>query len=546
VAVSGAASGTPELRTVPALIAERAPRVLVVGDAILDTWLSGVAQRVSREAPVPVVDVTARRPLPGGAANTAANLAALGAATRLLGVVGDDSEGAELRRELDRSGVDTAELLIGSGWATVTKQRVCSGDTVLARWDRSGPGRMSDRDASSLAAAVERALPAADAVLVCDYGAGGVPDEVVELLRRCRDRIRLLVVDAHRPTRWAPARPDVVTPNAAEAAGVLEQPLPADRVAFLVGERSRLVERCAAASVVVTLDRDGAVLVPADPAVDVRHVSTVPAPESRACGTGDVFAATLTAALACRVELGVALRLAQAAAESAIASATEEAGTARGDTARGDTARGDTARVGTARVGTARVGTVRVGTVRVGTVRVGTVRVDAEALAARLAPRRPAPLSASELVEVVAEHRAEGRRIVFTNGCFDVLHRGHVAYLEQARQLGDVLVVALNSDASVARLKGPDRPVNPAADRASVLSALRCVDHVVVFEEDTPIRLLELVRPEVYAKGGDYTPQMLPETPVVRRLGGEVRVLDYLSDHSTTAIVRRIRDRAVS
>ncbi|HEY0575961.1 MAG TPA: D-glycero-beta-D-manno-heptose 1-phosphate adenylyltransferase [Pseudonocardia sp.] len=526
MAVSGAASGAPDLGTVPALIAERAPRVLVVGDAILDTWLSGVAQRVSREAPVPVVDVTARRPLPGGAANTAANLAALGAATRLVGVVGDDSEGAELRRELDRSGVDTAELLIGSGWATVTKQRVCSGDTVLARWDRSGPGRMSDRDASSLAAAVERALPAADAVLVCDYGAGGVPDEVVELLRRCRDRIGLLVVDAHRPTRWAPARPDVVTPNAAEAAGVLEQPLPADRVAFLVGERSRLVERCAAASVVVTLDRDGAVLVPADPAVDVRHVSTVPAPESRACGAGDVFAATLTAALACRVELGVALRLAQAAAESAIASATEEAGTARGDTARGDTARGDTARVGTARV--------------------GTVRVDAEALAARLAPRRPAPLSASELVDAVAEHRAEGRRIVFTNGCFDVLHRGHVAYLEQARQLGDVLVVALNSDASVARLKGPDRPVNPAADRASVLSALRCVDHVVVFEEDTPIRLLELVRPEVYAKGGDYTPQMLPETPVVRRLGGEVRVLDYLSDHSTTAIVRRIRDRAVS
>ncbi|HTF54769.1 MAG TPA: D-glycero-beta-D-manno-heptose 1-phosphate adenylyltransferase [Pseudonocardia sp.] len=521
MAVSGAASGPPDLRTVPALIAERAPRVLVVGDAILDTWLSGVAQRVSREAPVPVVDVTERRPLPGGAANTAANVAALGATTRLVGVVGDDSEGAELRRELDRSGVDTAELLIGADWATVTKQRVCSGDTVLARWDRCGPGRMSDRDASALAAAVERALPTADAVLLCDYGAGGVPDEVVEVLRRCRDRIGLLVVDAHRPTRWAPARPDVVTPNAAEAAGVLEQPLPAHRVDFVVRERTRLVERCGAASVVVTLDRDGAVLVPADPAVDVRHVSTVPAPESRACGAGDVFAASLTAALVCRVELSVALRLAQVATETAIAAATEEAGRVR-------------------------IGTAGVGTPGVGTAGVGTVRVDPEALAARLAPRRPAPLSASELVDAVAEHRAESRRIVFTNGCFDVLHRGHVAYLEQARQLGDVLVVALNSDASVARLKGPDRPVNPAVDRASVLSALRCVDHVVVFEEDTPIGLLELVRPEVYAKGGDYTPQMLPETPVVRWLGGEVRVLDYLSEHSTTAIVRRIRDRAVS
>jgi D-beta-D-heptose 7-phosphate kinase / D-beta-D-heptose 1-phosphate adenosyltransferase len=234
-------------------------------------------------------------------------------------------------------------------------------------------------------------------------------------------------------------------------------------------------------------------------------VGTVPAPESHACGAGDVFAAALTAALASGAELSGALRLAQAAAETAIAAV-------------------DDAERGVAT----------------------TARVSAEALADRFAPPRRAPLTREELVEVVAEHRRAGRRIVFTNGCFDVLHRGHVAYLEQARQLGDVLIVALNSDCSVARLKGPDRPVNPEEDRASVLSALRCVDHVVIFSEDTPINLIELVRPEVYAKGGDYTPQMLPETPVVRRLGGEVRVLDYLSDHSTSAIVRRIRERAVS
>jgi rfaE bifunctional protein nucleotidyltransferase chain/domain len=150
-------------------------------------------------------------------------------------------------------------------------------------------------------------------------------------------------------------------------------------------------------------------------------------------------------------------------------------------------------------------------------------------------------LEPAELVATVDGHRRAGRRIVFTNGCFDVLHRGHVEYLEQARLLGDVLVVAVNDDDGVARLMGPGRPVNPAGDRAALLAALRCVDHVTIFSEATPIRLIELVRPDVYAKGGDYTPELLPETPVVRGLGGQVRILDYLADRSTTAIVARIR-----
>jgi rfaE bifunctional protein nucleotidyltransferase chain/domain len=161
-------------------------------------------------------------------------------------------------------------------------------------------------------------------------------------------------------------------------------------------------------------------------------------------------------------------------------------------------------------------------------------------LAARLAAADPgAVLGHHDLLAVLAEHRGAGHRVVFTNGCFDVLHRGHVAYLRQARRLGDLLVVALNSDASVSRLKGPTRPVNPLEDRAGVIGALSAVDLVTAFEADSPVELLELVRPDVYAKGGDYTPEMLPETPVVEALGGEVRILDYLADHSTSAIVAR-------
>jgi D-beta-D-heptose 7-phosphate kinase / D-beta-D-heptose 1-phosphate adenosyltransferase len=164
------------------------------------------------------------------------------------------------------------------------------------------------------------------------------------------------------------------------------------------------------------------------------------------------------------------------------------------------------------------------------------------ALTARLAATdRGGLLDRRDLLAAVEEHRRRGHRVVFTNGCFDVLHRGHVTYLRQARALGDLLVVALNSDESVSRLKGPERPVNPLPDRAGVIGALACVDLVTSFSDDTPAALIETVRPEVYAKGGDYTPEMLPETPIVERLGGEVHVLDYLSDHSTTAIVSRIR-----
>jgi rfaE bifunctional protein nucleotidyltransferase chain/domain len=139
-----------------------------------------------------------------------------------------------------------------------------------------------------------------------------------------------------------------------------------------------------------------------------------------------------------------------------------------------------------------------------------------------------------------AERRA-GRRIVFTNGCFDVLHLGHTTYLKQAKRLGDVLVVALNDDESVRRLKGPGRPINSAADRAGVIAELACVDYVTVFGSDTPIPLLERIRPDVYAKGGDYTPEMLEETPVVRAAGGEVRIVDYVSPHSTTSVIERAR-----
>jgi D-beta-D-heptose 7-phosphate kinase/D-beta-D-heptose 1-phosphate adenosyltransferase len=330
--------------------------------------------------------------------------------------------------------------------------------------------------------------------VIADYGLGVVTAAVRERLAALRDGVPLLVVDGRDPLGWCDVSPDVVTPNAAEAASLLgvEEPLQ-DRPAWAAAQRDALVGRCGGADVLLTLDVDGVVRLPADPAEPVQRTLAHPAAPSRACGAGDTFTAAYTVALCADLEPAVALAVAQAAADVVVAQ--EE-----------------------------------------------TAVCTTGALTAQLAAAdRGGLLEHRDLLAVVDEHRRRGHRVVFTNGCFDVLHRGHVTYLRQARALGDLLVVALNSDDSVARLKGPERPVNPLADRAGVVGAIECVDLVTAFSQDTPAELIELVRPEVYAKGGDYTPEMLPETPIVERLGGEVRVLDYLSDHSTTAIVTRIR-----
>jgi D-beta-D-heptose 7-phosphate kinase/D-beta-D-heptose 1-phosphate adenosyltransferase len=174
----------------------------------------------------------------------------------------------------------------------------------------------------------------------------------------------------------------------------------------------------------------------------------------------------------------------------------------------------------------------------------GTSICTAEALVASVSAPVDTVVDHDDLADAVAVARAEGRRVVFTNGCFDVVHRGHTSYLRQARELGDLLVVAVNDDDSVRRLKGPERPINTAADRAGVLAALASVDLVTVFPTDTPVPLLERIQPDVYVKGGDYSPEMLTETEVVRAYGGEVVMVDYVAEHSTTEVVRRIRESA--
>lgn len=475
-------------------VRDRAPRVVVVGDLIMDGWWRGRSERLSREAPAPVVEVDERQEAPGGAANAAMNLAALGARVRLVGAVGADEAGVRLGRRLRAAGVSIRGVLTRSELATVTKVRICSDDQILLRVDEGG-GASSPDLADALADALVAALDGADALLIGSYGAAALPDAVERAVRRA-GRPPHVVVDAHDLSRWRRLEPDVVTPNAAEAYGLLGSATPdstGQRADALADQWPALHAATGAAAVALTLDRDGALLL--TEGAPAYRTWGRPAPERQASGAGDTFAAALTAGLAGGLDQSAAMELGQAAADVVVQ-------------------------------------------------RFGTSVCSADDLLAQL--ERPAAqvLDAAALAERVAADRAAGRRIVLTNGCFDVLHRGHTAALAAAARLGDVLVVAVNSDDSIRRLKGPDRPINTAADRAAVLAALSDVDYVTVFATDTPIPLLELLRPEVYTKGGDYSPEMLAEAEVVRGYGGDVRIVAYVPEQSTTRIVDRIRTPA--
>jgi len=459
--------------------------VVVLGDAVLDGWLTGPSSRLSREAPVPVVDVEVTRYAAGGAANTAVNLAAMGAQVRLVSVLGDDGDGALLRSVLGEAGIDDIDVLVEPGRTTCAKRRVSSGAQMLTRLDTGDTRPVSSATQARLADRLRAAAVGADAVVVSDYALGVLTGQTVEVVSALAHPC--LVVDAREPLRWAPARPRAVKPNAAELEPLLGPGL--DRAERVVAAADRLRAALGAQVVAATLDADGAVVLSDDPP---RRLHTTPRPDAHAAGAGDSFTAALALALAQGARPGLAGELAQHAAQVVVRTS-------------------------------------------------GTTACTAADLHDAVTRSDHHVRNLAGLADVVARHRAAGRRIAFTNGCFDVLHAGHVAHLREARALADVLIVGLNSDESVRRLKGPDRPVNPVEDRAAVLAGLTDVDHLVVFDADTAAELLEVVRPDVYVKGGDYTPEMLPETALAERLGGTVLTLGWVDDPAPDELVDRIR-----
>ncbi|MET8181241.1 D-glycero-beta-D-manno-heptose 1-phosphate adenylyltransferase [Streptomyces sp. NPDC005336] len=457
--------------------------LVVVGDALLDQDIDGEATRLAPDAPAPVVDVLSDRSRPGGAGLAAFLAAREGREVVLVTALGDDAAGRTVRDALAPH-VELVELPL-EGTLPV-KTRVRAAGRPLVRVDRGGgtPGRAGP--------AVVAALRTARAVLVADYGRG-----IAAALRPY-----LGEAARHVPVVWDPhprgpepvAGVRLATPNAAEArdlapAGRYGDAGEADSLHAHGSRGARLAERWRAAAVAVTLGERGAILT-LPHSDNPMYVPVSRRVEGDSCGAGDCFAATAAGALADGglPEEAVQLAVARSAAFVAAGGA-----------------------------GNADLWETRGGAGGQGTC-------------------DPRPTDAYALADAV---RARGGTVVATGGCFDLLHAGHVGLLQNARRTGDCLIVCVNSDASVGRLKGPGRPINPVADRIRVLSGLGCVDAVAVFDEDTPEALLRRLRPDVWVKGGDYSADTLPEAAVLREWDGQALVLPYLDGRSTTELARR-------
>lgn len=473
-------------------------RVLVVGDIILDTYLRGTTTGICRESPVPAVSLLTELDQCGGAANVAVNLRALGAEPLLVSAIGDDDAGRRVRAALRTQNISTDAVLADPARATVARRRVMVEDHMLLRLDEGGPQPLAGT-LERLTKLVDSLLDTADAVIVSDYGHGVCGPDMVAVLAFRRDLgPRTLVVDSRRPGHFKTLRPSAVKPNYHEALRLLDAaepprgPARADQLASL---GAPLLTLTGADRVALTLDADGSVLFERGRPVVRTFARGNRATHTTSVGAGDTFTAALTLALAVGADSGVAAELASAAAGTVVG----KPGTSRCDVGELRGLLGDT----------------------------GKIRAE------------------GSLPDWLLDTEGRTHRVVFTNGCFDLLHKGHVSCLSRAKELGDVLVVGVNSDDSVRRLKGPQRPVLPLAERTRVLAALSCVDVVVPFTQNSPAALIEALRPEVYVKGGDYARAPLPEADLVRRLGGVVRLMSTVADSSTSQIIRRIHTMTV-
>jgi D-beta-D-heptose 7-phosphate kinase/D-beta-D-heptose 1-phosphate adenosyltransferase len=463
-------------------------KVLVVGDIMLDRYWYGLAARISPEAPVPVVHVGKSEERPGGAANVALNTAALGCYTRLFGVTGDDEAARSLGTQLSFAGVDCHFQRL-PGVPTVTKLRVISRNQQLLRLDFEE--RFEAIDTARLLAEFQGAVADCDVVVLSDYGKGTLVD-VGGLIAAARRADKPVLVDPKTPDFSRYRGASVVTPNLAEFERVAG-PAGDDRSLWESGRK--LLTRCGIDALLVTRGEHGMTLLcgteaPLHLPAETREVFDV-------TGAGDTVIAVLAASLAAGVELPAATALANLAAGIVVG-------------------------------------------------RLGTASVSVPEL--RRAVQRSAgtgygELTREELRHAVADARTRGERIVMTNGCFDLLHAGHVTCLREAKRLGDRLIVAVNDDASVARLKGDGRPLNSLERRMAVLAGLESVDWVVPFSEDTPENLIDEVRPDLLVKGGDYHPEQIAGFDCVTRYGGQVVVLGYQDGCSTSAMIDAIRQQ---
>jgi D-beta-D-heptose 7-phosphate kinase / D-beta-D-heptose 1-phosphate adenosyltransferase len=492
-------STVPNIETALANLGEQT--VLCVGDVMLDEFVYGDVTRISPEAPTPVLAVQRSVMQIGGAGNVARNIASLGAQCILVSLIGNDDAGLTLTNALGKfDGLIVPDLVIDKARQTTRKVRFVSeqhsAHLVRADWETTAP--TSAQSETAIISYAETAMQQAGAVMLSDYAKGTLTPRVIRaIIDAARRHGKPVVVDPKGHDYSVYRGATLITPNRQELGAAVHRPVATEvEVAKAAAELARLVESQA---VLVTRSDEGMTLhiegqapihIPAYP-VKVRDVS----------GAGDTVAAVMAVLLAMQAPFESAMRAANAAAAVVVG--------------------------------------------KRGTATVSLSELRHRILpAASLAPEDKIVFDWSVLDDRLAEWRKHGLRVGFTNGCFDLLHRGHIKLLAEARAACDRLVVGLNSDASTRRLKGNGRPINPAEGRAEVIAALEAVDLVVVFEEDTPLELIKRVRPSVLVKGADYKREEVVGGDVVEAAGGTVVLVDVVPGHSTTGMVRRSAESA--
>jgi len=462
-------------------------KLLVIGDVMLDRYWHGAALRISPEAPVPVVQVGNQEDRPGGAGNVALNIAALGSAATLIGVVGKDVNAQDLESRLTAAGV-YCEFLKSEDKPTITKLRVISQHQQLIRLDFEE--EFDETDVADLQSRATALLPSAQVLVLSDYAKGALQD-VVALIELARKQNIPIIVDPKGTDFEKYRGSTLITPNFSEFEAVVGTCANEEE---LVKKGLKLMSDLELQAILITRGERGMTLLRPDS--EELHLPARAREVFDVTGAGDTVISVLASALAAGDSLADATGIANLAAGLVVG-------------------------------------------------KLGTAAISGPELRRAILAEQDSGMgvmTAEQLSIAVHDAKAHGEKIVFTNGCFDIIHAGHVGYLSEAKKLGDRLVVAINADDSVTRLKGPGRPINPVERRMAVLDGLEAVDWVVNFEEDTPESLLKSLQPDILVKGGDYSLDQVVGGEYVLSYGGEVKALEFLDDCSTSAIVEKMKD----
>lgn len=463
------------------------PSILVVGDLMIDHYLWGSCERISPEAPVQIVDISKETTVLGGAGNVINNLVALGAKVSVGSVIGDDANGAELLEMLRIIDVDTSNIVTQNGRKTSKKSRIIASSQQVLRYDKESRDAIKDTQADKILNSLKDTISSYDAVILSDYGKGVLSNLLCQgVISLCKRSGVKVLVDPKGSDYSKYKGAYLLTPNKKEA--ILATKIEIKDKESLKNALSKLKQECELTISMITLSEEGI----ATYEDEMKIFPTVAKEVFDVTGAGDTVIASIAYALSAGENIDKAASFANLAAGVVVG--------------------------------------------KIGSATVSLDEIEEYEATLHKSSSDAHIKSFEEIKNIVRRYRKDGKKIVFTNGCFDILHVGHVKYLQEAKGFGDVLIVGLNSDASVKRLKGESRPINLAEDRAYILAALEAVDFVVPFEDDTPYELIKTIKPDTLVKGGDYE----GKTVVGTEFAEELKLVDFVDGKSTTKTIQKI------